>query len=166
MKLQPHPKKERARVKRLAVLIAAGLAASATALVLAVGGSAQAPTAKTFQLTESPPLKFTMVQNPPKDLSQGDAAVYRARLKDGSGQTVGSEHSHCLVTKAGDHPVALCTDSIFLRDGRITAVGGVNLDRDQLLPVVGGTGAYEGAEGTLLIAPGRKKTVLTFNLRP
>jgi hypothetical protein len=40
------------------------------------------------------------------------------------------------------------------------------MDRDQLLPVVGGTGAYEGAEGTLLIAPGRKKTVLTFNLKP
>jgi hypothetical protein len=154
------------KLPRPALLIAAGLAASATALVLAVGGSAQGPTPKAFQLNESPPFKFTMVGNPPKGLSQGDAAVYRARLKDGSGQTIGSEHSHCLVTKPGDHPVAVCTDSIFLRDGRITAVGGVNLDRAQLLPVVGGTGAYEGTEGTLLIEPGRRKTVLTFNLRP
>jgi hypothetical protein len=164
--MKPHPKKERPRMKRLAVPIGAGLAASATALVLAVGGSAQGPNPKSFQLAEAPPLKLTMVENPPKDLSQGDAAVYRAQLKDASGQTVGSEHSHCAFTKAGNHPVALCTDSIFLRDGRITAVGGVNMDRDQLLPVVGGTGAYEEAEGTLLIAPGRKKTVLTFNLKP
>lgn len=162
---QPRPKKEGVHVKRLALLIAAGVAASATALVFAVGGSAQGPTPKTFQLVESPS-QFTEVGNPPKGLSQGDVAVYRAQLKDGSGQTVGSEHSHCVVTKAGNHPVALCTDSIFLRDGRITAVGGVNLDRDQLLPVVGGTGAYEGAEGTLLIEAGRRKTVLTFNLRP
>jgi hypothetical protein len=166
MKLQPHPKKERTRVKRLAVLMAAGLAASATALVLAVGGSAQGPTAKTFQLEESPPFQFTEVHSPPKRVPQGDAAVYRAKLTDASGQTVGSEHSHCVFTKAGSHPVALCTDSIFLRDGRITAVGGVNMDRDQLLPVVGGTGAYEGAEGTLLIAPRRRKTVLSVNLRP
>ena len=166
MKLQPRREKGGVHVKRLALLIAAGVAASATALVLAGGGSAQGPTAKTFQLEESPPFKFTDVRHPPKDLSQGDAAVSRARLKDGSGQTVGSEHSHCVVTTAGDHPVALCTNSVFLTDGRITAVGGVNLDRAQLLPVVGGTGAYEGAEGTLLIEPGRRKTVLTFNLRP
>ena len=166
MKLQPRPEKEGMHVKRLALLIAAALAASATALVLAVGGSAQGPTAKTFQLEESPPFKFTEVRNPPRGLSQGDAAVARARLKDASGQTVGTEHSYCVVTKAGNHPVALCTNSVFLRDGRITAVGGVNLDRAQHLPVVGGTGAYEGAEGTLLIEPGRRKTVLTFNLRP
>ena len=152
-------------MRKLPLLIAAGLAASATALVLAVGGSAQGPTPKTIELVEQG-VQFTEVRNPPKGLSQGDAAVARARLKDGSGQTAGSEHSHCVVTRAGNHPVALCTDSIFLRDGRITAVGGVNLDRAQLLPVVGGTGAYEGAEGTLLIEPGRRKTVLTFNLRP
>ena|ERR687898_2638981 len=154
------------KLPKLALLIAAGLAASATALVLAIGGSAQGPTAKTFQLEESPPFKFTEVHSPPKRVPQGDAAVYRAKLKDASGQTVGSEHNHCLFTKAGNRPVALCTDSVFLRDGRITAVGGANMDRAQLLPVVGGTGAYEGAEGTLLIEPGRRKTVLTFNLRP
>jgi hypothetical protein len=70
-----------------------------------------------------------------------------------------------VLTKTGKHPVALCTDSFFLRDGRITAVGGVNLDRNQLLPVVGGTGAYEGAHGTVLFEFG-KKPVLTFNLKP
>ena len=166
MKVQPRPENEGVHVKRLALLSAAAVAASATALVLAVGGSAQGPTAKTFQLEESPPFKFTEVDNPPKSVPQGDAAVYRAKLKDASGQTVGSEHSYCVMTKAGNHPVALCTDSVFLKEGRITAVGGVNLDRDQLLPVVGGTGSYEGAEGTLLIQPGRRKTVLTFNLRP
>jgi len=166
MKMQPRPENEGVHVKRVSLLIAAAVAASATALVLAVGGSAQGPTAKTFQLEESPPFKFTEVRNPPKRVPQGDAAVYRAKLKDASGQTVGSEHSYCVMTKAGNHPVALCTDSVFLKEGRITAVGGVNLDRDQLLPVVGGTGSYEGAEGTLLIQPGRRKTVLTFNLRP
>jgi hypothetical protein len=150
-------------MKRWHALVAAGVAASATALVLAVGGSAQAPSPKTFQLVEQP-VQFTEVHNPPRKVAQGDAVVYRAKLKD-SGQTVGSEHSHCVLTKTGKHPVALCTDSFFLRDGRITAVGGVNLDRNQLLPVVGGTGAYEGAHGTVLFEFG-KKPVLTFNLKP
>ena len=153
-------------MRRLTLRIGAGVAASATALVLAVGGSAQGPTPKTIQLVESTPSKFTEVRNPPKGLSQGDAAVYRAKLTDTSGQAAGTYHSHCLITKAGNRPVALCTDSFFLRDGRITAVGGVNLDRNQLLPVVGGTGAYEGAQGTLLIEAGKRKTVLTFNLKP
>src|SRR5215208_2016861 len=103
----PSPKKEGTQMRRLTLLIAGGVAASATALVLAVGGSAQGPTPKTFQLVESSPFKFTEVRNPPKGLSQGDVAVYRARLKDGSGQTVGSEHSHCVLTKAGNHPVGL-----------------------------------------------------------
>jgi|SRR5215217_2860684 len=152
-------------MRKLPLLLAAGLAASATALVLAVAGTAQGPTPKTIELLEQG-LQFTEVRNPPKGLSQGDAAVYRAKLKDSSGQAVGSDHSSCVITKAGNHPVALCTDSFFLRDGRITAVGGVNLDRAQLLPVVGGTGAYEGAQGTVLIEAGRRRTVLTFNLKP
>jgi hypothetical protein len=153
-------------MKHLTLLIAAGVAASATALVLAVGGSAQGPTPRTIQLVESTPSTFTEVRNPPKGLSQGDAAVYRATLKDTSGQAAGTYHSHCVITKAGNHPVALCTDSFFLRDGRITAVGGVHLDRNQLLPVVGGTGAYEGAQGTLLIEVRKRTPALTFQLQP
>jgi len=152
-------------MRKLPLLIATGLAASATALVLAVGGSAQAPTPRAIQLVEQG-VQYTEVRNPPKGLSQGDAAVYRAKLKDTSGQAVGSDHSSCVITRAGNHPVALCTDSFFLGDGRITAVGGVNLDRAQLLPVVGGTGAYERAQGTVRIEFVGKKTVLTFNLKP
>jgi len=151
-------------MKRWPVLLAAGVAASASALVLAVGGSAQGPSPKTFQLVERP-VQLTEIHNPPRRVAQGDAAVYRAKLT-ASGETIGSEHSHCVVTKADKHPVALCTDSFFLRDGRITAVGGVNLDRsEQLLPVVGGTGAYEGAQGTVLFEIG-KRAVLTFNVKP
>src|SRR5918996_6585055 len=102
-------------MRKLPLLVAAGVAASATALVLAVGGSAQGPNPKTIQLVESKPFQFTEVRNPPKGLSQGDAAVYRAKLKDSSGQAVGTYHSHCLITKTGKHPVAVCTDSFFLR---------------------------------------------------
>ena len=153
-------------MRKVALLITAGVAASATALVLAVGGSAQDTSGRTFQLLEGKPFHFKEVHTPPKGLSPGDAAVSRAALKDSSGKAAGSYHSHCLITKAGAHPVALCTHSFFLRDGRISAAGGVNLDRSQLVPVVGGTGAYEGAQGTVLIEAGRKKTVLTFNLKP
>ena len=41
----------------------------------------------------------------------------------------------------------------------------MNLDRNQLLPVVGGTGAYEEAQDTLLIEVRERKPVFTFNLR-
>jgi hypothetical protein len=155
------------RARRLLpLLIAAAAAAAATALLLAGGGSAQGPNAQTIQLVERP-VQFTEVPNPPKGTTQGDEAVLRGQLKDAAGQAVGTDYSVCVAVKGGNHPVGQCTNSYFLQDGRITAVGGVNLDqRKQLLPVVGGSGAYEGAKGTVLTELGRKKTVLTFELKP
>jgi hypothetical protein len=152
-------------MRRLPLLIIAALAASATALALAVGGSAQGP--HTIQLVERA-VQSTEIPNPPRGLSQGDGFAFRSKLTDASGQAAGTDHYSCVFTKAGRrNPVVVCTASIFLRDGRITVAGGVNLARRlQLIPVVGGTGAYEGAGGTLLIANRRHTADLTINLRP
>jgi len=155
-------------MKRLPVLIVAALAAAATALVLAVGGSAQGPKARTIQLVEQEG-QFTEVPNPPKGFSPGDEFVIRGKLTDTSGEAAGTDHAYCVITKASrHHPVADCTASFFLRDGKISVVGGVHLERrKQVLPVVGGTGAYVGAQGTA-VSESRKgnKTAWTFNLMP
>jgi hypothetical protein len=153
-------------MKRLPLLVAAGLTALATALVIAIGGSAQGPGAKTIEVVEQS-VQFTEIHNPPKGTGQGDAAVLRGKLKDTSGQQVGTDHSVCVLVKGGSHPIGECTNSYFLQDGKITAVGGVNLSQSkQLLPVVGGTGAYEGMQGAVTTELTKTKTVLRFDLKP
>jgi len=62
-------------MKRLPLLILAAVVVSATALVLAVGGSAQGPNPSTIQLVERT-VQDTNIDNPPKkEFSQGDEFV-------------------------------------------------------------------------------------------
>jgi hypothetical protein len=153
-------------VRRLPLLIIAALAASAAALALAVGGSAQGP--HTIQLVERA-VQATEIHTPPRRFSQGDAFVFRSTLRDTSGQPAGHDGVYCVFTKATRrNPVVECSATLFLRDGKITVSGGANLGRRrQLFPVVGGTGAYEGAQGTLLtVDRGGGRSDLTINLRP
>jgi len=154
-------------MRRLSLLIIAALAAAATALVLAVGGSAQG-NPHTIQLVERT-VQNTQVHNPPKGFSQGDEFVFRSKLTDTSGQRAGTDGGYCIFTKAARRsPVAECSASLFLSDGKISVSGGANLGgRKVLLPVVGGTGAYEGAQGTLLVEERKgNKSDLTVNLQP
>jgi hypothetical protein len=80
--------------------------------------------------------------------------IHRAR--------VGVGHAFCVTSprrlKPTDTPIALakghgslriCVESFELHGGQIAAQGEVLLGGVRTMPVVGGTGAYEGAIGTL-----------------
>jgi hypothetical protein len=83
-------------------------------------------------------------------------------LTDAQGARVGVGHAYCVTSpgrlRPGDTPTRLsegrgalriCVESFELHDGQITAQGEVLLGGARTMPVVGGTGAYMGAIGTL-----------------
>jgi hypothetical protein len=157
-------------MKRLPLLIVGAVAASTVALLLAVTGSAQ-PQGRVIHVIEHE-VQFTDVDHPPKKkLSQGDEFAFRGKLFDTSEKRIGSSGGSCvflLVTR--HHSSGQCTRVTFLPEGKISAVGGLWF-RPELqtftLPIVGGTGAYDGAEGTLVIEQHRGgKNDLTFKLKP
>ncbi len=141
-------------MRRIHVLIGAVLAASGVAMALAVGGSAQAPQAgTTIQLVERAGSE-TEIDNPPrKKFSQGDEFVFEGKLTDlATGDPAGSDGGFCVVVKAARQSATnQCSVTLFLRDGQIALVGGVQFRRGAgtfTVPVVGGTEAYEGARAS------------------
>ena len=158
-------------MKRLPLLIVGAVAASTTALLLAVTGSAQ-PQGRVVHVIVHE-VQFTDINHPPKKFSQGDEFVLRGKLFETrtSKKQIGSSGGSCVFVVAARHKsAAQCTNVFFLPEGKITAIGGVWF-RSSLqtftVPIVGGTGAYNGAEGTLVIKQLRGgKSNLTFKLKP
>ena len=83
-------------------------------------------------------------------------------LTDARGARVGTGHAYCVASPRrltprakpvdlaqGRTPLHICVESFQLRDGQITAQGEVLIGGVRTMPVVGGTGAYAGAFGTL-----------------
>jgi hypothetical protein len=157
-------------MKRLPLLIAAAVAASATGLVFAITGSAKPPAQGRVIHVIERQVQETFVDNPPKNkTSQGDEFVFRGKLFDTSGKRVGSDGVSCLLLQVTrKRQTANCTAAIFLPDGKISVVGGVHFHggaQTFTLPVVGGTGAYVGAQGTLVIKQlNSNKSDLTITL--
>jgi hypothetical protein len=157
-------------MKRLPLLIVGAVAASTTALMLAVTGSAQ-PQGRVIHVSEHE-VQFTDIDHPPKKkFSQGDEFAFRTKLFDSAKEQIGSSGGSCVFLLAARHKSnAECTRVTFLPEGKITAIGGVWFRRSAqtfTLPIVGGTGAYNGAGGTLVIEQlGGNKLDLTFKLKP
>jgi hypothetical protein len=119
--------------------LAAGVAALATAGVIATSGSAQAPAGTTLHLVS----KQTKGGFFPKHgLREGDRFGIVHKV---SGDDSGSDRIVC--TDIGGK--ALCTIEVQLSKGTLTAQGMVP-ERAKHSPVAitGGTGAYNGARGT------------------
>jgi hypothetical protein len=159
-------------MKRLPLLIVGAVAASTVALMLAVTGSAQ-PQGRVIHVFEHE-VQFTEVNHPPKKFpSQGDEFAFRSKLFDTSTskKQIGSSGGSCVFLLATRHKSnATCTRVTFLPEGKITVVGGVwfrPVNQRFTLPIVGGTRAYDGAEGTLVIQQhSGGHNDLTFNLKP
>jgi hypothetical protein len=156
-------------MKRLPLLIVGAVAASTTALMLAVTGSAQ-PGGRVIHVKEHE-VQVRFLDHPPKKPSQGDEVVSRGKLFDTSGKQIGADGGSCVFLSAPrGKSMGDCTRVFFLPEGKISVLGGVRF-REELqtfrLPVVGGTGAYDGAEGTLVFEQLKgAKNNITFNLKP
>jgi hypothetical protein len=96
--------------------------------------------------------------------SLGDQLVFSSKLlKDGD--VVGHDAVVCTLVSV-ERQEGQCVATTWFDDGQITLQGLINFTEDPpAVPITGGSGKYEGAEGELHIRPvSETKEVLTFHL--
>jgi hypothetical protein len=139
-------------MKLLAILI---VLAGAAALLAGCDGSS----GRTITLLERGG-QFTNIDNEPKGnrvtrlVSIGDLSAGTVKLTDESGKPAGVLQLVCVATVLGTDLSSRyqCTGSVKLADGTIavSATAGLSSKASaKQIAVVGGTGAYEGARGTM-----------------
>ena len=134
-----------------AALVALGVGAAVPALI-----HAKPPATKRIVFQEPrPQVTFDDVE-PKSDsgdvLSQGDRVVTSGLLYTASHKKVGTIGTHCAgvgATQPLFNAQLLCTVTYRVAGGQIVASGFYKLDGSQTMPIVGGSGKYSGAHGTL-----------------
>jgi hypothetical protein len=106
----------------------------------------------------------------PKGASKGDRIVYRDQLLNAAAQfgrkkgaAVGTDHGTMTFTSAH---TAKFVGAATLPNGSLTIDGKVTAYSNGVLtiPITGGTGAYAGATGVLLVGPGKKRALNVYRL--
>jgi hypothetical protein len=161
-------------MKRVATLATAAVAVTVIAGILTTGGAAQAPGERTFKIIEGRAATFKVIDNAPKArnprnprFSPGDGFVFTSPLFNEADKRIGTNHVSCTVTRGGTFGRARgqCHGTYALRDGTL-AVSAV-LRETPPIAVVGGTGAYEGARGSVTFRNlPRGRTEDTIHLLP
>jgi hypothetical protein len=163
--------------RSLQVFLALGATAATIALVLAANGSGQVSGARTIKLFEAPKGgTFGFVDNAPKTnrkdphASIGDILAFSNPIFDGSRtHRLGVSSAQCIATRAGRIASATytCSGTFALNDGTI-AVAALQRGEPttQQLAVTGGTGAYNGARGTIVARMLKSGTEDTITLLP
>jgi hypothetical protein len=137
--------------------VVSGLAALLAAGVFAASGAGQAPGERTFTLTVREGSEG-FVDNPPRGsrqrprISAGDEVVLRQRAFDAANARVGSLNVHCIAVTGGTEAQATfhCDGNYVLRDGTIAVSAAFRGSQSNVrIAVTGGTGAYEGARGSV-----------------
>jgi hypothetical protein len=140
-------------VKKLVLLWAAATLAAVTAAAVATAAPAKSSTL-TLHLVEKDP-SFKYIDNPPKGgkntpPGMGDMFVFTSDMLKG-GKKIGTLAATCTVTTGGKNAVSTCTGVFSLPGGELSAVALVPLSSNtpQDISIVGGTGNFAGATGTL-----------------
>lgn len=135
-------------------------------LFLAPGASAGTRTIKVTSVSVS----YKSTDRPPKGASKGDTIAYRDRLLNAAAQfgrkigaAVGSDRG--TMTFTGAHSATFKGVAV-LPGGTLTLSGGVLAvtSTSFAIPVTGGTGAFAGAKGYVIVGPGKKKSLNTYSL--
>ncbi|HEV2057817.1 MAG TPA: dirigent protein [Solirubrobacteraceae bacterium] len=147
MKLKP---------SHLIAISAAGVAALSAGIAVPALTTAQTPAATVITVQEK---VQTVVQDdvPPKakrhSVSAGDRLITRQSLFNADERRIGTLYTDCTsVSATATFPrlTLLCTVTYKLGHEQIVAVGTARFNDDASeLPIVGGTGAYAGARGTI-----------------
>jgi hypothetical protein len=156
-------------MKRLAVIVTAACAAIISAAALVVSSSAQQPGPPTGTLELvglDREARFKFVDNPPRRReSAGDQFLITQRLRNTSNRRAGRVHASFAVTP-GRRSADQGSGTFILRNGRIVVTGIIDdrgrNDRTDTLAVVGGSGAYTAARGTLVTTERRRSTRFLF----
>ena len=95
--------------------------------------------------------------------SAGDYFLFESRfLTPDGGATVGRDSVKCTL---GVRTVMCEATGVIFHKGKIEVVGTLFSDTDAVLPIVGGTGAFKGAGGTVTIKDlASGDTLLTFEI--
>jgi len=136
-----------------------GICALVSAVALVWVAATPAAVSKTLVIRlKSIAIASTVHDVPPKGISKGDAYVGRFRLLNvvpqfgrPAGAAVGKERSTLTLTTRTNGVV---TGAVVLPGGTIRYRGAGRLGSDAPIPVVGGTGRFAGARGTLIIGKG------------
>ena len=157
-------------MQRLAVIITAACAAIVGVVVLVGSSGAQQPGPPTGTLelvTLDRETRFAFVDNPPRRRERaGDLFMINARLRDGLQPS--HQYTPRLVRRdAAAAPRGRASIATFiLRNGQIIASGPIvdrgRNDRTDTFAVVGGTGAYIAARGTMVTTERRRSTRFVF----
>jgi Dirigent-like protein len=157
-------------MQRLALIITAVFAAilGVVAVVGNSGAQQPGPPTGTLELVSlNRETQFVFVDNPPRRRERaGDLFVINARLRDTSNRPAGRVHASFAETQPPPRVVAQGSGTFILPAGQIMVSGPIvdrgRNDRTETLAVVGGSGAYTGARGTLVTTDTRRSTRYVF----
>lgn len=136
----------------IAALAVAAVAAGGVATASGAGSPSHAPRSRTFT---AHPTGGGQIDNAPHGVSVGDE-FYESGVLRAAGHRLGRYALTAqLVGGTPAHGLEQTTLTAFLPHGQVVATGGHRTVDRFTLPVVGGTGTYAGAAGTLSIRPGR-----------
>lgn len=148
---QKRTRSARSRALLPALVVAAGTAAAIPAIT-----SGQSPGERTITVQEKVS-RIELDDLAPRTgrnrVSQGDRLVTTQALFSSPGSRAGTLYTDC--TGVGQSKPLfggaklLCTTTYELSDGQIVAAGAIRLGRPPRLAITGGTGAYEGASGSV-----------------
>src|SRR4051794_4983702 len=140
-------------MKRL-IGAAAVLAVGVSIAVTSIGG-AQSTGDRTLTFVEKGG-SFKFIDNPPKATkrhrapSPGDFFVFETPLYDSTNARAGTLIAHCTV-EPGAGQLSDCEGTAKLNDGTLAFSGLTGLNSlKNVIAIVGGTGAYEGARGSVV----------------
>ncbi|HZH15849.1 MAG TPA: dirigent protein [Archangium sp.] len=108
----------------------------------------------------------TPVDLGPTGDSPGDMFVFDQPLLNEARENIGSNSGYCVRTLPGQF--SECQWTLTMANGTITVAGREAETGTSLVPIIGGTGAFEGASGVLSTTPNGDRTftqVLTL-LKP
>lgn len=162
-------------MSRKLLLTALGVAALASVLFATVSSAARGgkATGTTMHLVEHD-LSFNFVPVVPgprhgREAKPGDVATFTNYLTTMKGQRVGHTYVSCTATTAGNNPALECQGTFKLPGGTLigSALINSNTNAPQQIAILGGTGAYEGARGSILSVSKSQNTSLdTVHLLP
>lgn len=161
-------------MRRLAISIGVACAALVAVAAVAVNSGAQggAPPAGTLDLvSRDRESSFKFVDNAPRRReSAGDMAVLRGQARRADGSRAGRYQVYFVAMKGGSFERRFLgqASGTFVLDGGDIVVNGVVDDRrdEEPLAIVGGTGAYAGARGTVLVTETSTTTRFRFTFMP
>ena len=151
------------------------------ALAACGGGKTAATTAQSTTVAAAPTSMTIVVSSialtsvshdqPPKGASKGDSIVFTDTLRNSSGAQFGKAASAAVGSDEGrmsftSRTTARLMGTATLPDGTIDFNGAVVVNSDGTISVavVGGTGKYAHATGSLKVGKGTKKALNTYTL--